>query len=127
MLAGWVADQHPADRDRRDAGVIPKRGAGGDQQRALLVVVLLSDDHARPDRLLVPQHGAQIRQGPPLQRGAAPLTRPTLGRWPEQIGVYPQPGDHANMVTDSGQQIKRCKAAVGNEDQTSVGQPASGL
>ena len=63
----------------------------------------------------------------PLQRRAAALTLPAFGRWPEQIGVQPQPGDHADMAADSGKQAQRREAAVGDEDQTAIGQPAFGL
>jgi hypothetical protein len=35
-LTGGVADQNPADRDRRDAGMVPDGGARGSQQFVLL-------------------------------------------------------------------------------------------
>ena len=41
VRAGWVADQHPADRYGRNAGMMPQRRAGGDEQPALLGVVPL--------------------------------------------------------------------------------------
>ena len=41
MLAGWVTDQNPADRHRRNTGMVTKCGAGGDEQPALLGVVPL--------------------------------------------------------------------------------------
>ena len=126
-LAGRVTDQNPADRYRRNTGMVPKRGAGGDQQPALLGIVPLRYDHARPDCLLVLQHGAQLRQSTPLQRRAAPLTWPAFGCWAEQAGIQPQPGDHTDIAADDGKQFERREAVVGDEYQTAIWQPAFGL
>jgi hypothetical protein len=41
-----------------------------------------------------------------------------LGRWPEQVGVQPQASDHADPAADSGQQVERGDAAVGDEYRT---------
>src|SRR6202020_163933 len=127
MLAGWVTDQNPADRHRRNAGTVPKPGPGGDQKPALLGIVPLGDDHARPDRLLVLQHSTQLRQRPTLQWRAAPLTWPAFGCWPEQAGVQPQPGDQTDITADGGPQLERREAVVGDEYQTAIWQPAFGL
>lgn len=110
--AGWVTDQNPADRRRRDSGMVPKCNPGGDGQPALLGIVPLSDDHARPGRLVVLQHSTRLAQSPPVQRRAAPLTWPAFGCRPEQAGVQPQPGDHTDTAADGGQQPERRDAVV---------------
>jgi hypothetical protein len=78
VLAGWIAYQHPADRHRRDAGMVPDRSVGGGEQLAWLGVVRvvpLSDDHGRLDGLPAGQHGTQCRQAPPLSAGDARAER----------------------------------------------------
>src|ERR1700744_1839019 len=65
MLAGRVTDQDPADWHRRNTAMVPKSGAGGDEQPPLLGIVPLRDDHARPDRLLISaRHSASAKPVP---------------------------------------------------------------
>ena len=127
VLAGWIAHQHPADRHRRGAGMVPDRGAGGGEQFTLLGVVPLRDDHGRPNGLPAGQHGTQCRQATPLQRGTSALTLPAPRRRLEQGGIQPEPGDHTDVAAHRGQQFERCEAAVGDKDEQTVGQPAFGL
>ena len=62
VLAGRIAHQRPTDRHRRDVGMVPDRGAGRDQQPALLGIIPLGDDHAGPDGLFAGQHGLECWQ-----------------------------------------------------------------
>jgi hypothetical protein len=42
----------------------------------------------------------------------------------EEIGIEPQSGDHTDMAADRGEQIKSGEAAVANDNQPAVRQPA---
>ncbi len=98
VFAERILDQHPADRHWRDAAVIPDRGAGRGSQRALLIAIPLRHDHRGPGRLRVVQDGPELRQGPSLQRGSAALAGSARAGRLEQVGIEPQPGDHAIAV-----------------------------
>ena len=60
----------------------------------------------------------------PLQRGAPALALPARRRWLVQGGVQSQPGDDTDAVAHRGQQFECREAAVGDEDERAVGQPA---
>src|SRR3954447_15030560 len=68
-----VAQQHPADRHDRRAGVAPHGGAGADLDHALSLAVPAGHGDLRPARARVGQDGREVRQaGPPRPRGAPP-------------------------------------------------------
>ena len=65
--------------------------------------------------------------GGALQRGAPALALPARRRWLVQGGIQSQPGDDTDAVAHRGQQFECREAAVGDEDEQAVGQPAFGL
>ena len=76
---------------------------------------------------LLARRALSVGRRRPFQRGAAALTLPAFGGRLEQGGIQPQPGDHADMAADRGEQAQRREAAVGDEDEAAIGQPAFGL
>src|SRR5438105_5198061 len=89
-FAFGIADEHPADRQRRDAASIPNCGAAGDLDDAVGSAVPETDAVAFPGDLRIVEDGGKLFQALALDRGPAAAFVP-LRREREQLGVEPQP------------------------------------
>ena len=128
VLSDRIAHQNPADRHRRDAGMVPDRGAGRDPQLALLGVVCpLGETTLVHTVFLLASTCTQRWQGDAPSAGCGHAGPPARRCRLIQGGIQPKPGDDADMTAHRGQQFQRDEAAVGNKDQQTVGQPAFGL
>src|SRR3954453_10755979 len=120
-----VAHQHVADRDAA-AGMRPDGGAAGDLDLALDAAIPARDLHRVPACAAANQLLRQVRQA--ATDDARPANPRLARRWRlEQAGVQAQPSDDPEPVPDSVEQVDDGVAAVGNDDNAAVGQPARNL
>src|SRR5215210_2640025 len=117
-----VAHQHIADRDVM-AGMRPDGGAADNLDLARGAAIPACNLQALPACAAARQLLRQVRQTATNDaRTADP--RSVLGRRLEQAGIQAQPSDDTEPVPDSVEQVDDGVAAIGNDDNTAVGQPA---
>ena len=115
-LAGGIAHQDPADRGRRQAAMVPDRGAGDILQLAGLTAVPFGQHDGCPYSFGIGQHGVEFGQAFAFQRGPAALALPAFGGGLEQAGVQTQAGDQADVMAHGGDQLQCGETAVGDDD-----------
>jgi hypothetical protein len=123
-----IAQQHPADRHDRQAGVAPHSGGGADLDGSVALAIPAGYRDLGPAGVLVGQEGGEVRQAGTL--GPRAPDRPGLARrrWLVQRRVQPQAGD-ADQATlgERRQEIERGEAAVAQQHDLAPGQPAACL
>ena len=125
--APGIAHQHPADRHRGFARVIPEGSARGhlDSPSALTVPVDPEPLPAGPRDL---ESGRQRGQAPALERGAALSAGLVRGGGCKQRGIQAQGHNQGDAQSlGSGQQVQHGVATIGHKDQGSLRHPAPEL
>ena len=125
-LAGRIANQKPADRDRRKAAMIPDGSAGCDFHEAIGSAVPQTDPTAFPRDFAILEKCGKLFVG--LSFDGRPAA--ALGFWRrefEQVGIQSQARNDADMLADGGEELDCSKCTVGDQDDVTVGKPAMDL
>jgi site-specific DNA recombinase len=123
-----VAQQHPADRHDRHAGVAPDGGAGVDLHDPLALAVPARHGHAPPRRAPIGQHLGERRQAPALGPGAADRSGAARRRRLVEGGVEAETGDAGHAAPDEGgQKLEGGEPAVGHQHHLAPRHPSPGL
>lgn len=125
-FAGWVADEQPADRHRRNTAAIPQRSAGCDLDGAIGSAVPETDPIARPGHVAILEDGRELFVGLASNWRAATSFALWSGKF-EQVGIEAQAGDDADVLADCGKEFGGRKGAVGDQYDITIGKPAADL
>src|SRR5580693_7756691 len=125
-FAGRIANQKPADRDRRKAAMIPDGCAGCDFHEAIGSAVPQADPTAFPRDFAIFEKCGKLLVGPSFDwwpAAALAFCRREL----EQVGIKSQTRDDADMLADGGEELDCGKCTVSHQDDVTVGKPAMDL
>src|ERR1700747_2367779 len=96
-LAFGIADEKPADRNWRHAGMIPHGSAGGDFDKTIGSAVPETDTVALPRDFAILDDGGQLFQRFPLDRSPAAAFA-LLRREVKQVGIREEAGHRTAIV-----------------------------
>jgi len=124
-FALWIANEHPADRDRgngRQAGVIPHGGLRDDLDDALRLAVPPGnrERHPRGGGIIAPV----LQRGQPFtdQTRTTDLMGCAWGWRGAEVGVQAQPRNEGSGRAHRCEQLEGGIAAISHDDELAVGQ-----
>ncbi len=123
-LVARIADEHPANRDGRQAGVVPDRGARKPWEGSVARAVAARDGWGRPGRRGVVDVGRAV--GEPSAHQARSACLPWTSRWGRraQLGIQTQARDDGCRCAHRAEQFHGGVGAIPDDDQRPVWLPA---